>query len=184
MVLLGFNYRLTDIACALGLSQIGKLEPNLARRREIAAQYERAFRDLCEADEDAGPAITLPAVRDGVEPAWHLYPIRLNLESLSTGRAEIFRALRAENIGVNVHYIPVHRHPYYRERFSAASQEESCPVAEDAYERLISLPMFHAMTDKDVADVVRAVRKVIGHYTVKRECQHALAASQSEPRHV
>ena len=106
MVLLGFNYRLTDIACALGLSQLGKLAANLTRRREIATQYAVAFRNL--------PAITVPTVRDGVNPAWHLYPIRLKLELLPVGRAEIFRALRAENIGVNVHYIPVHRHPYYR----------------------------------------------------------------------
>jgi perosamine synthetase len=153
MVLLGFNYRLTDIACALGLSQLEKLDPNLARRREIAAQYSSAFRDLS--------AILVPAVRDGVNPAWHLYPIRLNLGTLSAGRAEIFRALRAENIGVNVHYIPVHQHPYYRERFKA---KESYPVAEDAYERLISLPMFHSMTPQDVQDVIHAVTKIVDHY--------------------
>jgi len=153
MVLLGFNYRLTDIACALGLSQLDKLAANLARRREIAAQYAEAFRDL--------PAIVVPAVRDGVNPAWHLYPVRLKLEMLAVGRGEIFRALRAENIGVNVHYIPVHQHPYYRERFTL---KESYPVAEDAYERLISLPMFHGMTDADVGDVVRAVSKVISPY--------------------
>src|ERR1035438_7318735 len=81
MVLLGFNYRLTDIACTLGLSQLQKLDENLARRREIAAQYASAFRDL--------PSIRVPQVRDGVNPAWHLYPIRLNLETLAAGRAEI-----------------------------------------------------------------------------------------------
>jgi perosamine synthetase len=155
MVLLGFNYRLTDIACALGLSQLERLDANLARRREIAAQYASAFRDLS--------AIQVPAVRDGVSPAWHLYPIRLNLGTLSAGRGEIFRALRAENIGVNVHYIPVHQHPYYRERFQSNSKD-SFPVAEDAYERLISLPMFHSMTAQDVEDTVQAVRKVLGHY--------------------
>ncbi len=153
MVLLGFNYRLTDIACALGLSQLEKLDANLARRREIAAQYAAAFRDLS--------AILVPAVRDGVNPAWHLYPIRLNLGTLSAGRGEIFRALRAENIGVNVHYIPVHQHPYYRERFKS---KESYPVAEDAYERLISLPMFHSMTAQDVQDVIHAVTKIVDHY--------------------
>ena len=175
MVLLGFNYRLTDIACALGLSQIGKLEANLTRRREIAAQYAREFDELA--------AITLPAVRDGVNPAWHLYPIRLNLEGLSADRGEIFRALRAENIGVNVHYIPVHRHPYYREHFPAASREGSCPIAENAYERLISLPMFHSMTDEDVADAIGAVRKVIGHYAMRGERVHALS-SRPEQTHV
>jgi perosamine synthetase len=101
-------------------------------------------------------------VREGVNPAWHLYPIRLKLEMLATGRTEIFRALRAENIGVNVHYIPVHQHPYYRERFKS---QESYPVAENAYERLISLPMFHGMTDRDVDDAVHAVQKVVRHYS-------------------
>jgi perosamine synthetase len=158
MVLLGFNYRLTDIACALGLSQLEKLDANLARRREIAAQYASAFRDLS--------AILVPAVRDGVNPAWHLYPVRLNLGTLSAGRGEIFRALRAENIGVNVHYIPVHQHPYYRER---SKSKESYPVAENAYERLISLPMFHFMTAQDVEDVIHALRKVLIHFQGKHE---------------
>jgi perosamine synthetase len=94
-----------------------------------------------------------------VNPAWHLYPIRLRLENLSAGRAQIFRALRAENIGVNVHYVPVHLHPYYRERFGY--KPGAYPVAEDAYERLISLPMFHGMSDQDVDDVIRAVNKVM-----------------------
>lgn len=176
MVSLGFNYRLTDIACALGISQLEKLDANLMRRREIAANYAHAFRDL--------PAIKAPGVRENVNPAWHLYPIRLNLEALSVGskqtpggemrgeetghkeaaRAEIFRALRAENIGVNVHYIPVHQHPYYRERFPETSAEGSFPVAEDAYRRLISLPMFHAMTAGDVEDVVHALHKVLHNY--------------------
>ena len=178
MVLLGFNYRLTDIACALGLSQLEKLEANLARRREIAAQYAAAFRDL-----PAGvfSAIEAPTVREGVNPAWHLYPVRLNLEMLAVGRAEIFRALRAENIGVNVHYIPVHRHPYYRERFKT---EESYPVAEGAYERLISLPMFHSMTARDVEDVIHALRKVVTHfegkYEGKGERSHGLENRQSK----
>jgi perosamine synthetase len=155
MVLLGFNYRLTDIACALGISQLKKLEANLARRRAIAARYTRAFREMS--------ALMVPAVREGMEPAWHLYPIRLRLEALAAGRSEIFRALRAENLGVNVHYIPVHRHPYYRERFGYKGGEY--PVAEDAYERLISLPMFHAMTDQDVNDVIAAVSKVVNFFS-------------------
>jgi perosamine synthetase len=158
MVLLGFNYRLTDIACALGLSQLEKLDANLARRREIAAQYTAAFREL--------PEIECPAVRGDVNAAWHLYPIRLRLEMLSGGRAEVFRALRGENIGVNVHYIPVHQHLYYRKRFPANSQQ-SYPVAEDAYERLISLPMFHSMTAQDVEDVIHALRKVALHYRLQ-----------------
>jgi len=154
MVLLGFNYRLTDIACALGSSQLKKLEANLLRRREIAARYAAAFRDLA--------GVMLPVVRAGVNPAWHIYPIRLNLAKLSANRAQVFRALRAENIGVNVHYIPVHRHPYYRDHFGYRGGEY--PIVEDAYERLISLPMFHGMSDEDAEDVVRALGKVVSHY--------------------
>ena len=161
MVLLGFNYRLTDIACALGLSQLDRLDSNLTRRREIAAQYNAALAEL--------PGVVVPAVRKGVNPAWHLYPIRLRLETLTAGRAEIFAALRAENIGVNVHYIPVHQHPYYRERFrsgpnASSNAKATCLVAEDAYERLISLPMFHSMTEGDAEDVICAVRKVLRHF--------------------
>jgi perosamine synthetase len=154
MVLLGFNYRLTDIACALGLSQLKKLQENLLRRREIAARYAAAFRELA--------AVALPGVRPDVNPAWHLYPVRLNLERLSASRAQVFRALRAENIGVNVHYIPVHRHPYYRDRFGYRDGEYR--IAENAYERLISLPMFHGMSDQDADDVICAVQKVISHF--------------------
>jgi len=154
MVMLGFNYRLSDTACALGLQQLKKLESNLARRRQIASAYTEAFRTV--------PAIQPPMVRDDVSSAWHLYPIQLELNKLSASREQVFQALRAENIGVNVHYIPVHLHPYYRDRFGYKGGEY--PVAEDAYQRLISLPMFHAMTDADVADVIAALRKVIAYF--------------------
>ena len=155
MVMLGFNYRLTDIACALGISQLTKIEANLARRREIAAQYAAALQGM--------PELLLPCVRADVDPAWHLYPIRLNLGRLPATREQIFRALRAENIGVNVHYIPVHLQPYYRGRFGYRGGEY--PVAENAYEHLISLPMFHGMTDEDVGDVISAVEKVCSAYS-------------------
>jgi len=156
MVLLGYNYRLTDIGCVLGLSQLRRMEVNLARRREIASCYTAIFQNL--------PGIIPPTVPPYANPAWHLYPIRLDLPRLRADRAEIFRALRAENIGINVHYIPVHLHPYYRERFGYRGGEY--PVAEETYERLISLPMFHGMTDQDVSDVVEAVRKVVWYYAV------------------
>lgn len=154
MVALGFNYRLTDIGCALGLSQLRKLEANLARRREIAVRYTVAFHGV--------PGVIPPTVRPDVNPAWHLYPIRLDLTRLRVGRTEVFQALRGENLGVNVHYIPVHMHPYYRDRFGYRDGEY--PVAEDAYERLISLPMFHSMTDRDVEDVIRVVQTVISRF--------------------
>ena len=153
MVALGYNYRLTDLQCALGLSQLRKLDDWLARRRAIATRYNEVFSTL--------PELLLPAVRSDRDPAWHLYVIRLNLEQLRVGRAEIFRALRAENIGVNVHYIPVPWHPYYQRLGYTKGQ---WPAAEDAYERLISLPMFHAMTDADADDVIEAVRKVAESY--------------------
>lgn len=154
MELLGYNYRLPDIACALGIQQLKKLDANLARRRAIAALYSAAFREIA--------GVIPPGVRVEANPAWHLYPIRLDVEKIGVDRATIFRALRAENIGVNVHYIPVHMHPYYRRQFGYKGGE--FPVAEDAYSRLISLPMFHGMSDRDVEDVVTAVSKVIGSY--------------------
>ena len=154
MVLLGFNYRLPDIACALGMEQLKRLDANVARRREIARRYTAAFREVA--------GVITPKVRPEANPSWHLYPIRLDLDKLTADRAQVFRALRAENIGVNVHYIPVHLHPYYRDRFGYKGGE--FPIAEDAYERLISLPMFHGMSDQDADDVITAVKKVVGSY--------------------
>jgi perosamine synthetase len=151
---LGFNYRLSDIQCALGLSQLERLESFITRRRQIAARYDAALAAI--------PAVRPLAVVPGAEHAYHLYVVRLQLESLRADRGEIFRALRAENIGVNVHYIPVHLHPYYVE--VVHTRRGQCPVAEEAYERLLSLPMFPGMTDADVDDVVSAVGKVLAYY--------------------
>src|SRR5439155_2677316 len=154
MVDLGYNYRITDFQCALGLRQLAKLPDFLARRRAIAARYDAAFADL--------PAVRPLATRPGASHAYHLYVIRLELELLRTTRAEVFAALRAEGLGVNVHYIPVHLHPYYRRRFGTAAG--LCPVAEATYEQIISLPIFPAMTDRDVGDVIDGVTKVIRYY--------------------
>ena len=154
MVALGYNYRLPDIGCALGISQLRKLDANLAKRRKIAARYTEAFRPM--------RGLIVPAVRDGVNPAWHLYALRIDPGKLSADRGRVFKALRAENIGVNVHYIPVHLHPYYRDQLGFKAGDY--PVAEAAYERLISLPMFHGMSDRDVDDVIAAVGKISNHY--------------------
>lgn len=151
MTALGYNYRLTDIACALGLSQLPRLSGNLARRRAIAARYG----DLMART----PGLVLPTTRPDAESAWHLYPVRV---ANAARRGDVFNALRAEGLGVNVHYIPVHLHPYYRERFG--ERRGAYPVAERAYAQLISLPMFHDMTDQDVADVGAAVNKVMAHF--------------------
>ena len=151
MVDLGYNYRLTDLQCALGLSQLRKLRQWVTRRQEIARRYDRAFAEL--------PAVQPLAVRPEVTHGYHLYVVRFDLSQLRAGRAEIFAALRAEGIGVNVHYIPVHLHPFYRQRFGTGRGE--CPVAEAAYERIITLPVFPAMSDTDVEDVIEAVGKVV-----------------------
>jgi perosamine synthetase len=154
MVDLGYNYRLTDIQCALGMSQLRKVPHWVERRREIARSYEAAFADL--------PGVEPLGVRRDVHHAYHLYVIRLDLQRLRVDRARIFRALCAEGIGVNVHHIPVHLHPFYRERY--ATGPGTCPVAEEAYRQIISLPIFPRMNRDDVGDVLTAVNKVIGEH--------------------
>lgn len=157
MVELGYNYRLTDFQCALGISQLRKLDERVQRRRAIAQRYDAAFRERS--------ALTLLHTRPDVVHAYHLYPVLLNLEQLSAGRAEVFRALRAEGIGCNVHYIPVHLHPYYQQRFG--TRGGMFPAAEDAYERMITLPMFASMSEQDVEDVIEAVGKVVTAYEAR-----------------
>ena len=156
MVELGYNYRLTDIQCALGITQLAKLPGSIARRQAIAAQYDAAFAAL--------DGIAPLAVRPEVSHAYHLYVVQIELErcvagTLPADRGRIFRALRAEGIGVNVHYMPVHLHPYYQRHFG--TRPGQCPVAEAAYPRLLSLPMFPGMTDDDVGDVITATAKVL-----------------------
>ena len=130
-----------------------KLDGWLAQRRTIAARYTDAFAAM--------PAVETLSILPHTEPAWHLFMIELNLAALRVGRKEVFAALRAENIGVNVHYIPVYWHPYYQD---LGYKRGLCPVAEAAYERLITLPMFPAMSDTDVEDVIMAVQKVTEAY--------------------
>jgi perosamine synthetase len=153
MVSLGYNYRLADLGCALGSSQLRRLPANLARRRQIAQRYTAALASI--------PGVRTPVVRPDVEPAWHLYVIRLE-KGLRGRRDEVLAALKAENIGANVHYEAVHRLRYYRERFGYRGGEY--PVAEDASDHLVTLPLFPAMTDDDVSDVLAAVGKVAGHF--------------------
>jgi perosamine synthetase len=147
---LGYNYRLTDFQCALGLGQLSKLATFIARRQEIARQYDRAFGALL--------GVRPLAVRRGVVHARHLYVIRLKREVLGKDRGAVFAALRAAGIGVGVHYLPIHLHPFYRQRFGAAAG--LCPVAEAAYEEILSLPIFPAMSDEDVARVIAAVEQI------------------------
>lgn len=151
VVELGCNYRLSDAQCALAASQLAKLGAWVERRREIARRYDSAFGGL--------HSLQLLAERPAVRHARHLYVVRLALDQLRADRALVFRALRAEGIGVNVHFIPVHLHPYYRRRFG--TRRGQCPVAEAAYETLLSLPLFAGMADSDVASVIAAVHKVL-----------------------
>lgn len=151
---LGYNYRLTDMQCALGMSQLSRLATCVARRQAIAREYDRAFAAL--------PAVRPLAVRPGVSHACHLYVVRFDRVRLACDRATIFAALRRENIGVNVHYIPVHLHPFYRRRFGLGPG--MCPVAEAAYESIVTLPMFPGMSARDVQDVIEAVGKVVAAF--------------------
>ena len=146
---LGYNYRLTDFQCALGINQLRNVPKWTARRQEIASRYDSEFSEL--------DTVIPLAKRENVSHAYHLYVVKLGMD-----RAEAFQALRAENIGVNVHYVPAHLHPYYKNNFG--TKEGMFPIAEKAYEQIISIPMFAAMTDEDVSDVVEAVNKVCSHF--------------------
>jgi dTDP-4-amino-4,6-dideoxygalactose transaminase len=150
---LGYNYRMTDFQCALGMSQLKRLPHFLNQRRVIAEKYNAAFKGLEE--------ITIPYQNPSVKSAWHLYIIRLNLDRLNATRRKIFDALRHKNIGVNVHYIPVYYHPYYRK---LGYKKGICPNAERYYEEAITLPLFPKMTDSDVAYAIKTVKKIINSY--------------------
>jgi len=152
---LGFNYRLPDINCALGVSQLAKSDRWLERRRAIVAAYHVALHGL--------PMLQLPEERADCLSAWHLYIVRLNLETIMVSRSQVFSALRAENIGVNVHYIPI---PWMTHYANLGYVRGQWPVAEREYERMISLPMYPGMSDQDVADVVTAVIKVVKNYSI------------------
>jgi dTDP-4-amino-4,6-dideoxygalactose transaminase len=150
----GFKYNMTDMAAALGLHQLAKQERFLAERLAIRDRYHAAFREI--------PEIEVPSVPDYGESAWHLYLLKLNLDRLTVDRAQVIKALAAENVGTSVHFIPLHIHPSYRDRFGVTP--DSFPVAYEEYRRVISLPIFPGMTDRDVDDVIGAVRKVVAHY--------------------
>ena len=151
MVDLGYNYRLTDFQCALGMSQLKKLSEWVRRRQVIASLYDDAFKEM--------QSVQPLQLKKDVLHAYHLYVVRLNSENPHHDRSTIFRKLRNLGIGVNVHYVPVHLHPFYRNRFHTVPG--MCPVAEKAYEEIISLPLFPGMSDADVSTVVDAVRKVL-----------------------
>lgn len=153
MIDLGYNYRITDFQAALIESQLHKLERFKARRKEIVARYNEAFQDM--------PEIFVQKEIPQSDTTRHLYIVQLNLDKLSATRKEVFDALAAENVQCNVHYIPVYYFPHYEK---LGYQKGLCPHAEAAYEGFISIPLYPAMTDGDVEDVIAAIKKVIAYY--------------------
>lgn len=154
VVLPGFKCNMTDIQASLGLQQLKKLPRFQDRRREVVRRYHAAFGKLQE--------LQVPVERPGVESAWHIYPLRLNLEALTIDRNRFIEELKARNIGTSVHFIPIHLHPYYRDKYGF--QPTDFPVAYREYLRIASLPLYPSMSDEDVTDVVEAVRDVVEHF--------------------
>jgi UDP-4-amino-4,6-dideoxy-N-acetyl-beta-L-altrosamine transaminase len=146
---LGFNYRMTDIQAALGASQMTRLEEFIARRTALAKRYHEALGDY---------PLTLPWQHPSAVSAWHLYVIRLRMEGLMKTHRQIFEELRAAGIGVNLHYIPVHTQPYYRQ---LGFRNGQFPQAEQHYREAISLPMYARLTDADQDRVVETLRQIL-----------------------
>lgn len=154
MISLGYNYRLTDIQAALLLSQLKKLPMFSARRKEIVARYNEAFENT--------PGILVQKEIAASDSTRHLYIIRIDEEKLSCSRAEFFKAMAAENVQCQIHYVPVYWFPYYREVWGYEKGE--CPNAEAVYRGILSIPLYPKMSDRDVTDVITAVQKVAKYY--------------------
>ena len=172
MVDLGYNYRITDFQCALGISQLKKLPDFLKRRREIAALYDEALANIPGIEPLGLRADVLPAAQSAKRDilsamrhapcamrsshSYHLYVVKVDFKALGIDRAALFQSLRQKGIAGNVHYIPVHLHPFYRKKFHTGLG--LCSIAEAAYEQIISLPMFPGMTDEDAEKVIVEVK--------------------------
>lgn len=150
---LGYNYRITDFQCALGISQLEKINEYIGRRRKLVKKYNTYLSEI--------DGVIIPYEAEYSNSSWHLYVIQLELEKLKVGRKEIYEALLAENIGVNVHYVPTYYFPYYQ---GLGYKKGICPNAEKLYERIITLPLFPKMEEEDLWDVVKAVEKVLEYY--------------------
>ena len=148
MQLLGYNYRLTDIQCALGISQLKKLDKFIERRRQIVEIYKEAFKN--------NDFFDLPVEKDYAKSSWHLYPIRLKNKYCNKKRG-IFTKLREKGLGVQVHYIPVYWQPYYQK---LGYRKGICPNAEDFYRREISIPLYPSMSDEDVEYVINTILSI------------------------
>ncbi len=154
MVDLGYNYRMTDFQCALGIRQLEKIDMFIERRGSIADRYNTELSDVAE--------IEIPVVGSDIKHAWHLYIILLNLVESVANKEKIFRRLREANIGVNVHYIPIHLHPFYKKKYGFLLGDY--PISESAYNRALTLPLYPMMTSKDQDDVVGDLKNILGEY--------------------
>ena len=150
----GFKYNLSDVLAAIGLGQLERFDELQRMRREHVARYDAALAGV--------PEIQRPSARPNVTHAWHLYAVGLELEHLTIDRARFIQELRAEGIGSSVHFIPIHRHPHFRD--SLKLDAARFPVADHAYQRAVSLPLFPGMSERDVDDVCAAVRKIVAHF--------------------
>jgi dTDP-4-amino-4,6-dideoxygalactose transaminase len=146
----GYNYRATDMQCALGLSQLRKLDRYAARRRQLVDLYREKLQPL-------GPLVSGPDNPTDCAPAWHLCAVRIDFTAAGVERAAVMSRLRADGIGTQVHYIPVHHQPYYRRRYGNID----LPGADAYYARCLSLPLFPSMTDGDVDRVVAALARAL-----------------------
>ncbi|MBW1697348.1 MAG: UDP-4-amino-4,6-dideoxy-N-acetyl-beta-L-altrosamine transaminase [Deltaproteobacteria bacterium] len=143
----GYNYRITDLQCALGLSQLARLREFLSRRRELAATYNVSFASV--------PEISTLSVSEKVDHAYHLYVVQIPFKQLGKDRRSLFRYMNQHGVAVNVHYLPVHLHPFYRKRFGTGSG--MCPIAEAAYEKLLTLPLFPALKKDDQMYIIKTL---------------------------
>ena len=155
MTELGYNYRIPDLLCALGINQLKRLPQWIEKRQSIAKFYDEKLKLLDK---------FLTPLTKKYDNAYHIYIIKLKLENLKATRDEIFTALHAEGLGVNVHYMPIHMHPFYKENYQTF--EGMMPVAEDCYKRILTLPIFPTMTDQDMQDTVDILSKVLNAYAV------------------
>lgn len=152
--MLGFNYRMTDIQAALGISQLKKSDRFLERRREIAHIYNQEFSDI--------ECIKLPHQKNDRESSWHLYVIQIDEEKLEKSRKEVFEYLRKEGLGIQVHYIPVYWHPYYKK---LGYEKILCSKTENIYQKIISIPLYSKMTDIEIEIVINKIMGLITKYS-------------------
>jgi perosamine synthetase len=149
MNMLGFNYRIPDVLCALGISQMDKLDKFIQRRNEIAKKYDHFFEQYKD---------IIQPLKNNYENAYHIYVVKLNTEKIEKSRDDIFRELKKSGIGVNVHYMPIYLHPYYQK---LGYQKGLCPESEKIYEQMITLPIFPLLEDEEVEIVFEKMMNII-----------------------